>query len=457
MMRPMFVVVIIAALAHQAVAQAGAPPPSPPPSSDDLSKAADATAEAAAVGAGAPGDMSKAADATAAVATVPAAPEGSKPSADDIDLSALGLDPGASAFDDKLNLYGFADISYAVQHFVRAVPTIPQDTRSFGVGNLNVYLARNLIARARVLAEIRFTFVPNGTQNADGTYVNTTAQDLSNFVRPVQWGGIVIERLYAEYDLTPHLTVRAGHWLTPYGVWNIDHGSPAIVATNRPYIIGEQFFPEHQTGLDVFGTHYISDLKLSGHLTVSNGRGGTEAVTDQDNKLAFGGRAELETPWGLKVGGSYYRGRYTALPAAVGVMPETFREASYGGDAQYKLGALHFQGEVIARERHYVAGQRSAGAAGFVPDGRDFGLYALADYRFDQLWNVTPYGFFELYQPGNGPYFSGLKGVNLGLNFRPAASLVLKLQANRTQFDGGPELLADQKIYYFSTQVSWVF
>jgi hypothetical protein len=81
----------------------------------------------------------------------------------------------------------------------------------------------------------------------------------------------------------------------------------------------------------------------------------------------------------------------------------------------------------------------------------------MADYRFDQLWNVTPFGFFELYQPAGNPYFSRLKGVNLGLNFRPAASLVLKLQVNRTQFDSGPELLADEKIYYYSTQISWVF
>jgi hypothetical protein len=98
-------------------------------------------------------------------------------------------------------------------------------------------------------------------------------------------------------------------------------------------------------------------------------------VSDQDTETAFGGRVEIETPSGLKAGGSYYRGRYTGLPAAVGVMPETFRDASYGGDAQYTLGALHLQGEIIARERHYGAGERTAGIAGFVPDGRDFGFY----------------------------------------------------------------------------------
>jgi len=84
---------------------------------------------------------------------------------------------------------------------------------------------------------------------------------------------------------------------------------------------------------------------------------------------------------GLKAGGSYYRGRYTGLPAAAGALAETYDEAAYGGDAQFDRGALHLQGEVIARERHYEVGQRAASAAGFAPDGRDFGFYVLAGYR----------------------------------------------------------------------------
>lgn len=412
------------------------PEPQPPPSSDELAQAADATAEVAAIGAPAAGEPT---------------------ATDDIDLSALGLDPAMQAVDDKLSIYGFADLNYLYLHFDRAVPTVKQTRRSFSTGNLNVYFAKNLLARARVLAEIRFTFLPNGMQNRDGTYVDTTAPDFTNFSRGTRWGGIVVERVYAEYDLTPNLTVRAGRWLTPYGIWNIDHGSPAILGTFRPYIIGEQFFPEHQTGVDVFGSYYVSDIKLGARFTTSNGRGGTDEVTDQDDKLAFGGRVEAETPWGLRAGASYYRGRYTALPTAAGVMPVTFREAAYGGDVQFTRGPLHMQGEIIARERHYSAGQREPTAAGFMPDGRDFGFYALAAYRFDRFWNAAPYAYVELHQPASFPYYSGIQAVNLGLNFRPTPSLVLKLQATRSAFADGPEFLGGQRAYYGATQVSWVF
>src|SRR6185295_16155697 len=111
----------------------------------DLAKAADATAEAAAIGAPGSGDLEKAADAAADIAAVTAAPPATgKASSDDIDLASLGLDPSAAAFDDKLNIYGFADVSYYAQHFVQPLPTIAQDTRTFEIGNLNLYLAKNL-------------------------------------------------------------------------------------------------------------------------------------------------------------------------------------------------------------------------------------------------------------------------------------------------------------------------
>jgi hypothetical protein len=403
-----------------------------------------------------PDDLARAADAAAEVASVPPgdAPP-AKPSSDDIDLSALGLDPGAAAFDDKLNLYGFADFTWQYDHFTRDVPLVKNDARGFVVGNLNLYMARNLTAKARALAEVRFTFVPNASTNPDGSMLDTAAEDPSNFNRPVQWGGIVIERAYVEYDVTPYLTIRGGHWLTPYGIWNIDHGSPVIISVNRPFIIGEQFFPEHQTGLDAFGSHTESGFKIGYHLTASNGRGGSEAQQDQDTNVALGGRLELETPWGLRLGGSYYRGRYTGLTTIAGAPAPTFLEAAYGGDAQYDRGPLHLQGELIARERHYEDGSRAAGLFGFTPDGRDLGLYLLAGHRFDQLWNAMPYARYEYYAPLEVVVAESIQAWTAGVNLRPSPSLVLKLQGLRAAFRGG--LFADSAFWEYSAQASWVF
>jgi hypothetical protein len=395
--------------------------------------------------------------AAAQPATAPTPAEPVEASSDDIDLSALGLEPGGSSFDDKLSIYGFADVIWEWQHWTHDNGFVAQDSRGFAVGNLNIYLAKQLTAKARTLAEVRFTLAPNGSQKPDGSFVDTTALDVTNFYRPTQWGGIVIERAYVEYDLGDHLTLRAGHWLTPYGVWNIDHGSPAIIGGGRPYIIGEQFFPDHQTGLDLFGNHYLHGVKLDYHLTASNGRGGAEAQQDQDTELAFGGRLAAETPWGIKLGASYYQGRYTGLVTTPGVPAQTYREAAYGGDAGYDRGPLHLQVEVIARDRRYDEGSRAASTAGFAPDSRDFGAYALAGYRFNHLWNVMPFTYYERYRPADHSYFSGIDGINVGLNFRPTPALVFKLQLSRVGFLDGPEILAGQVIYDTSVQAAWVF
>lgn len=444
MMRAACTMVVLGVLAPQALAQADlemlAGDPATP-SADDLEQAADATAEVATI-------------------TPPAgAPAGSvpdQPSSDAIDLGSLGLDPDASTLDDKLTLYGFADVGYNVLHWSRDPVFFAQNARSYYVGNLNLYLARSITPRARALAEVRFTFLPNGTRNADGTYVIATGDDYVDSARKAEWGGITIERVHVEYDVTPYLTVRIGRWLTPYGIWNIDHGSPVIIGIARPFIVGEKYFPERQTGLDLFGSHYESGYKLSYHLTASNGRGATEAVSDQDNELAFGGRLEIESPWGLKAGASYYRGRYTGLPESAGALAETYQEAAYGADAQLDLGPLHVQGELIAQDRHYEVGQRAVAGGGFMPDGRARGVYVLAGYRFDRLWNVMPFAQGGFHRPDD-PASAASNDAHVGLNFRPNPSLVLKLSASRIALDEGPSFFAGQKLFVYGAQASWMF
>jgi hypothetical protein len=298
--------------------------------------------------------------------------------------------------------------------------------------------------------------MPNGNVNADGTAESTTATNLADYNQLEQWGGVIIHRAYVEYDLFDHLTLRAGHWLTPHGIWNIDHGSPAIVATQRPYTIGEQLFPEHQTGLDLFGSHRFGEYELDFHLTASNGRGGAEAQEDLDSKLAFGGRLELVTPWGLRVGGSYYRGRFTDLQTSTTAPPDTYREVSYAGDVQYDHGPLHLQGELLQhRATHYGAEVDSPDALAI--GGRDeIGGYALASWHFTHLWNVTPYAYYEEFHPDDHTLYSRVRDAWAGLNFRPAPSLVLKLQSGAARF-AGDGILAGEAVLITSAQVAWVF
>jgi hypothetical protein len=332
------------------------------------------------------------------------------------------------------------------------------DEEKFSVGNVNLFVRKNLSPRWRSLMEVRLMFTPNGALALDGSgsYASTGVADHANFERLVSWGGIRLERVYVEYDLAPWLTLRAGHFLTPYGIWNIDHGSPTIIGTSRPYIIGEQLFPEHQTGLEAFGAKSFDEYRLEYHATVSNGRNPFEATRDPDGSPAIGGRLALTTPWlgAMKFGASGYRGR--AFEGTSPATAVTYDETALGLDASWDHGGFHVQGEFLYQQRRYRDGQRAARGVGFMPDGSSHGFYALAGYRFASAWSAMPYVMYEDYTPFDAGYIGDhIQVPSVGVNFRPIPSVVLKAQGTALTFPKSGLLHGDAKMLYL--QAAWVF
>jgi hypothetical protein len=412
---------------------------------------------------------------TDAPAPAPAVTPAATPApADDIDLAALGLDTGQETRDEALRLYGFADFTFTTsmmrdRSFVAVVSNNNQST--FAIGSFNLYLAKNLSPRWRSLGEVRLLYAPNGNTNADGTFNHSTALDNTNFGRTVTWGGISIVRLYLEYDLTSWLTVRAGHFLSPYGIWNVDHGSPVIISTSRPYIVGEQLIPEQQTGLDIFGKKFFGDIGVGYHLTLSNGRGPLEAVQDLDGNKAIGGRVDVSTRWlgQLTLGVSGYAGTFTDRNADTfvpmadgsGVTPianliSRYSERVIGGDVQFDLEGFHLQAEYLYRELAFDEAGRAKQPLGFAPDTKNQGWYVFAGYRLPWL-PLMPFGLFEHYefpQSMQSPAPS-VDAYTFGLNFRPTPSTVLKAQVTyagiASAFDN------DDFLALFVTQAAWAF
>jgi hypothetical protein len=448
----LLVSLLVALPASAALAQpSDSPPPADPPAApapDDLAKAADATAEAAKIAAP-PSD----APVTPPSETPPSATSAS----DDIDLASLGLDPNAQAFDDKLNIYGFTSLNYLGLHWSKQQLGL-NNTHNFLAGAIDLYLSKNITPKWRTLVEARLLYLPNGTNDATQAQLSTQTPDPADFSRPHAWGGVSIERAYVEYDVHPLLTVRAGRFLTPYGIWNIDHGDPAIISAYRPYVIGEQFFPEHQTGIELYGTKLFGDYKLGYHATVSNGRNPAEATLDPDNKVAFGGRLTFEAPIAgtLKVGVSGYAGSASELSPGVGAPLARWDERSYGADVAWDHGGLHVQSELIANERAYGTMERALAAGGFAPDGRQVGGYAIVGYRTDMLWNVMPYVVGEFERPLDHTVSKSIDDIQLGLNFRPVPSVVLKAQWGYAQLRGSTAI-GDQDLQTYAGQIAWMF
>ena len=379
----------------------------------------------------------------------------------------------------KLNLYGFTDFSYSTQLGHNALMT---STSSFAVGKLNLYAAADLGDSWRSLAEIRFMYLPNGQAPASSAFpppprTDTTVGDYTDAGRPVRWGGISIERAWLEHTFHPALTVRLGAFLTPYGIWNVDHGSPVIIGVSRPYIIGEGLFPEHQTGVEMYGSWDFGPSRVGYHLTLSNGRGPIDSYQDLDHNKAIGGRLffKHESPrWGtLTVGASGYKGTYTdssdslGADAATGKLVATntiaaqYKELSLAADIKWELGGALVQSEILMNDRGYPDDHRppvlpvSGGAPGFTPDHRRYGVYGIAGYRFPFL-GTMPFWGAEYYDVGLYTFSGPVAATFGGLNVRPTARVVLKAQYTYVRFSKwqGPDL---GRLNILDLQAAWSF
>lgn len=392
------------------------------------------------------------------------------------ELAALGLDASEPSLDTSLKVSGFADVGFGFligpeDDSNRAIGAVPPRS-TFWVGNFNVYLTKQLTEQTRMMGEVRLTYLPNGS-SAFGVEepVDTTTYDYADFGRTTRWGGIILQRIYVEYTPHPWFNIRAGQFLSPYGVWNVDHGSPVVIPVRRPWSIGVGWIPERQTGIEVNGRSTVSrDHVLGYHLTVSNGVGPISEYRDLDENKAIGGRAywEFRALGRLRIGGSAFYGRDTN--ARIPFMFTTSGKArsnevivsqsdtlAWAADLTWTLGGLHLQSEWITHQRAYTDRGRTAVAspAGTRVVPRDFfswGGYSLVGYRFRWL-GVMPFFMSERVKGELLLLPVTLYTLQAGLNVRPTESLVLKATYEHVRFSHD----AFDPVNTVMTQVAWAF
>jgi hypothetical protein len=398
-----------------------------------------------------PGDAPPATGA-ASTELAPAAPAVAIDAAAEAEAAAIEADMQSASASDatsefKLNFYGFADFTYAVP-----LSGIDPYVSTFAIGKLNLYAAAELGDNWRSLSEIRFMYLPHGgtpaseASSAAPRRTDTTVPDYADLTRPARWGGISIERAWLEHTFHPLLTVRAGQWLTPYGIWNVDHGSPVIIGVARPFIVGDALFPQYQTGLEAYGAMGFGPSQLGYHLTLSNGRGPIDSYKDLDHNKAVGVRLYYrhDGDFGVITAGvSGYRGRYTdardefaadagGAPVFLHPIITRYDELSLAADVKWEWDGLLAQGELITNDVAYDDRYRPvfgsfSGPPGFNPDHRKFGYYALAGYRTPFL-GIMPWLGGGYYDPGVQVIYESVVETWLGLNARPTPRVVLKAQ-----------------------------
>jgi hypothetical protein len=357
---------------------------------------------------------------------------------------------------DKFSVYGFAD--FGVNHawlgehsFLRG---LVNGETTFVLGNLNLYFDFKPDPSWQVLTEVRLTEYPHGVEESlatplGGEYVRTSTEvtDIASTATAsgFRWGGIVIERAYADWSYDERFNVRVGQFLTPYGIWNVDHGTPTLIALMMPHFVSSEVFPAHQLGVDLHGAFLDGGWELGYDAYLSNGRTATQL--DFTGNKAFGGRlrASRIAPLPLTLGTSFYYGQIDDISKSI-VSFDPFKvdrqiildatEWGVGADVSLDIDALRIRTEGILHEIRYEPGKREArrGTApgSLTPDNNEYDAYLLFAYRLPVL-GLEPFAYGE-YNHFVSPYGDDQSVLGLGLNIYFTSFASLKTEVARVLF-----------------------
>jgi phosphate-selective porin len=235
-------------------------------------------------------------------------------------------------------------------------------------------------------------------------------------------------RAFVQLRLREWVKFNAGHFLVPFGIYNLTHDvTPAITSVTPPTAlnasrkIGETpanqdvtglLYAKEGTGVWLFGHRHFMDRSwtLYYDLYAINGRTRSDVnefqQDDNDNK-GVGGRLYADLPHNLAVGGSAYSERNGALGNA-----DIF---TWGLEATWNPARFGLSGEYLAStiEAH-------SGLAEATPEA----FYVQAEYRLTR--RLTGYARHDDYR--NLTYGEEEHTHTLGINYRYRPQVFLKAE-----------------------------
>jgi hypothetical protein len=403
----------------------------------------------------------------------------------DADAAFAEAGTGEYETDKLLDVYGFFDFKFLKGLWKDDSPYafyLPSDA-TFMMTNVNLYFASHMTESLDALIELRLSFLPIGQVRETETVIVTpngtmsTGQYLREETSSVdpgttmqfEQGGLTLERVHLTWAPVDWFKATAGRFLTPYGIWNVDHGSPVILAVTTPYMQLRRMMPSAQTGLMFAGRFFPRyDLFFEYAVTLSNGRGPMDEVMDLDENKAVGVKLKLSYE-GEKITaalGSYgYVGRYSDVERhAVLYLDEEMRvddsvkrpflaervdkanamEYAVSADALLELYGVRLQSELMwtrtdydtvpIREADFALFKGApAGTPLFYASNIGIGYYVLAAWELPlEKWirpvRITPYVMWEDTKYDDTQPMFNFRTVTGGLNVKPSPFVTLKVE-----------------------------
>lgn len=360
-------------------------------------------------------------DLSAELAALRAEIDALKTKQEDAETTALMAQSEASveetAKPDMLRIYGFMD--FGMDKFflssaddglalVRATPAT-----TFVFGNLNLYFDAAPVEHLRTMIEVRLSLAPHGEEIQLGPPLGTSYERIDStafdFSSPssqsqLRLGSLFIERAWSEYNFDELLKVKWGMFLNPFGIWNVDHGSPTLIALMLPTFISAQMVPTRLLGIQLSGSKFFGTHELGYSLHVSNGRSPLDFDLSEDKAVGARLYWAHESDFGrLVVGASGYVGSYLDQEKSINphgnnifdwTTTVAYDEQVLGLDGALDIGDLRVRAEGVLRRVEYDGDKAERiftgdGSAQYLPSRVELAGYILAAYRTP--WRVEPY------------------------------------------------------------------
>lgn len=378
------------------------------------------------------------------------------------------------AFEPDIHLYGWSELGLQrAWGGLSGTGLVGSDGASF-LTRTNLYIDAYPAPNTRVLTEIRLGLFPDGARDLTYARIDTTVTDLNSpygGLALTKWSGIVLERAHADWTPSDAFNIRGGLFLTPYGIWNVDHGAPTRITLSPPAFILFGVIPERQLGVEVFGTMATLPWTLGYHLYVSNGRtvsatARNSAADDPTDNKAFGGRlfARTRRPYPLTFGVSGFTGGFDVFTAQLAIRSDrveavethlvSMNEHALAFDASADLGALRLRSEVVLRWVKYEDGKRELSGVGvYSADALQYGAYLMAAYQLP-WYGIEPLAMIEVMKM---PSILGEGAVvpTVGVNFYLSPTMTIRAQyfyTHMMDFSGPPRDLVQSYNHFLNAR-----
>ncbi|MBE9503637.1 MAG: hypothetical protein IME96_05630 [Proteobacteria bacterium] len=282
----------------------------------------------------------------------------------------------------------------------------------FKIHHLSLFFKKKISDKWKLFSELEYEYAPK-------------------FESGVAQGKIFVEVFTIDYNYNHYINIRAGRYLTPVGIWNVEHYPPFVSTQERPQHI-RKIFPQISDGLQFFGTvnlgkivtDYIAFIS-NGSDDLVNGISDSGSGDDNDNK-AVGGRLKFKFPLlsttELGISGYREKDNFDAEVNASGL------------DLSLQWKRLKFQAE-------YAAGSYD------VATGTDYdrkGYYGQLSYGIADLDLIYRYDWYD----ADDTVAKGDKTINsVALNYHFTPSVVGKVEHHVNDYEDSAKEDYDKTVF----------